>query len=180
MHLSIFSRDVRCKLDVALQGKIRSLIQAVLRPTPNISGTGDTPRVVDFFRSSSPTPHPSQLKSPPLFARKGRTIQKTKHDKAIDSDGPAMDCIADIAPMLKHASAEVIEEEEGDMPGRHMQVVDQWCTWQISFSGIISISLCSQRFSLFPRHRPIAGTHRRAVSWMSCGIYLHLAHPQPR
>ena len=114
--------------------KIRSLVQEVLQPTRNNSSTDDAPRVVDFLRSISPTRYPARLESPPLFPRVGRTVHKAEHSKDISLNGPAMNRIADIAPMVKSASAEVIEEEEGDMLGHHMQVVNGWCALAVCFS----------------------------------------------
>ncbi|KAL4070291.1 hypothetical protein J3A83DRAFT_3170224 [Scleroderma citrinum] len=124
--------DVRYKLDMASQVKIRSIIQEILKPFHKSSSIGDAPRVADFIRSNSPTRCRPPLASPPLFARADRTIQKAEQRKCIKLGHSAMDCVADIAPMLKHAQVEVIEEEEGDIHGQHMQVINEWSTYTIS------------------------------------------------
>lgn len=131
---------------MASRVKIRSLVQEVLEPTRNNFVTDDAPRVVDFFRSISPTRYPHRLESPPLFARAGRTAHKTAHSKCIHLNGPTMDRIADIAPMVKSASAEVIEEE-GDMPGHHMQVINGWCALAVYSLTVMSTTVYVHSYS---------------------------------
>ncbi|KAI6138477.1 hypothetical protein BKA82DRAFT_4366399 [Pisolithus tinctorius] len=109
--------DVRYKMDEATQANVWSLLQAISKPHENVS---DGLHVANFLRSESPTRHISLLDSPPLFPCDSGTDNQLvrKHEN--------------ILPTLEHAVEQVIEEEEGGLHGRHMEVVNGWCAYVVS------------------------------------------------
>lgn len=85
-----------------------------------VDGFGNTPNVPEFLNHDSPSRCPPGLSSPPLFPR---VVQGCSNVKSGVSNPTR---VPDLVSMLQMASPELIDGEDGDNNGHHMEVVSGW------------------------------------------------------
>ncbi|KAF9245706.1 hypothetical protein BU15DRAFT_58684 [Melanogaster broomeanus] len=129
--------DLHFALDSSTRAEVRQFLQSVLAP-PTGQRSRDrfdhTPNVDTFLWSGSPPRCRPRLESPPLFPRSTRPghagVKNNPKSRTMEENN--VDHISTIVSMLKHAPPEIIESEDGDINGQHMEVVNGWTTLTLS------------------------------------------------
>lgn len=124
--------DLRCQVETS-SNELRSFLQSVFESATSDECMGNftnIPKAASFLKSESPARRPSRVESPPLFVFTDRRIRGNRYTNG-DQGSLCVKTAADVVPLLKRVSAEVMEEE-GNLNEQSMEVVDGWTTYKIS------------------------------------------------
>lgn len=133
-YLFYFFRDLRCQVETS-SNELRSFLQSVFESATSDECMGNftnIPKAASFLKSESPARRPSRVESPPLFVFTDRRIRGNRYTNG-DQGSLCVKTAADVVPLLKRVSAEVMEEE-GNLNEQSMEVVDGWSMPVISFT----------------------------------------------
>ena len=129
-------RDLRLKLDSTSGARARPFLQSILIPSMS-EKLADcferTPNVPEFLNYESPPRYLPSLDSPPLFPRVAQGRYTHKDIRGNTRDGFSNTTrVCDLVSMLRVASPELIDGEDGDTNSHHMEVVSGWSGFRSS------------------------------------------------
>ncbi|KAG9313983.1 hypothetical protein JVU11DRAFT_4759 [Chiua virens] len=127
---------LRLEIDSTTRTKARQFIQSDLIPLGNVKSIDHrerTPNVPKFLSRDSPPRCLPSLDSPPLFSRivcghSARKNPSSNVEKSVENPTG----VPDLVHMLKVASPELIDGEDGDINHHHMKAVSGWATMKYS------------------------------------------------